>query len=154
MGSGTGSPLEGPKGHYQGYGDLQETAIARALAGLAPSGLGYPGWDPGKVLFWRVWETSDLGCRVLDIPGMAQRARSADMGFPGCPARPPDTTRDSRPSLVWFHFVVLGYPIWSDLGFRDLGMSGLVQTGPEWSRIPGIYALAPCRGVREGSKRA
>ena len=80
MGSGTGSPLEGPKGHQQEYGDLQETAIARALAGWIPSGLGYPGWDPGKVLFGGL---EDLGSRVLDIPGMAQRARSADIEGPG-----------------------------------------------------------------------
>ena len=58
---------------------IQESLASSSLAGLAPSGLGCPGWDPGGVLFWRVWETSDLGCQVLDIPGMAQRAERADI---------------------------------------------------------------------------
>jgi len=86
-------------------------------------------------------------------PGMAQRARSADTGVSGMPSKTSDATRDSRPSLVWFHFVVCGTPNGPKWDILDLGMVGLVQSGPEWSRIPGMHCKPPCRGVLRGPKR-
>ena len=86
-------------------------------------------------------------------PGMAQRARSADTGVPGYPARPQmplgTHVRPSCGSTSWF-VVPQNGPIGDIL---DLGMFGLVQSGPEWSRMPGIHCNPPCRGVLRGPKR-
>ena len=79
MRSGTGHPRNGPKGQdcsYTDIWDLQEVSVTscpRLVGSLAGLGI------PQKGSYLEGLDLGYLGSGILDIPGMAQRAKRVDI---------------------------------------------------------------------------